>query len=109
MSDKDLNRHITSFVKCLLKKQKIKHAGNCLAMSQILKPYLRCMFDIDTLIYNVKVKQGRRMVNHYYLERISGGKIIDGTASQFIYPNGKKMPQVYIGELPDFYIKSKGK
>ena len=72
-------------------------------MCQILKPYLSCLYGVETLIENCKVKQGRRNVNHYYLLRIKDGIIIDATASQFKLPDGKIMPKVYIGTKPEFY------
>jgi hypothetical protein len=38
---------------------------------------------------------------HYWLELEDG--ILDPTASQFRRPNGRAMPEVYLGPLPDWY------
>lgn len=40
-------------------------------------------------------------VNHVWIKY--GSIIIDPTADQFINPNGKRMPKVYIGPKPDWY------
>lgn len=104
MKDKELKIVIADFVTGLLKKAKCKHAGNCYAMCQILKPYLSCFFGVETLINNTKVKQGRKKVNHYYLIRIKDGMIIDATASQFKKPNGEQMEKIFIGEMPEWYL-----
>jgi len=39
---------------------------------------------------------------HFWIE-LPDGTIIDATASQFPRPNGREMPFVYIGELPEWY------
>jgi len=104
LTDAELKSVIQDFVKGLLKKAKCNHAGNCYAMSQILKPYLSCLFGVVTLINNSKVKQGKKKINHYYLLRIKDGKIIDATASQFKDLNGNRMPKIFIGEKPEWYI-----
>ncbi len=39
---------------------------------------------------------------HFWIE-LPDGTIIDATASQFRRPNGRAMPFVYIGELPEWY------
>ena len=103
MTDKILNKIVSEFAEGLLKKAKVTHAGNCLTMSQFLKPYLSGLFGIETLINNCKVKQGRKKVNNYYLIKIKNGVIIDATASQFKKPDGKQMPKVFIGQKPDWY------
>lgn len=104
MKDQKLKVIVEDFISGLRKKAKCNHAGNCYAVSQILKPYLSCLFGINTLICNAKVKQGRKRINHYYLLRVKDGLIVDATASQFKDPDGKKMPKVYIGTKPDWYI-----
>lgn len=104
MNDSELYEILTDFVQGLLLRAKCTHSGNCYMMCRILKPYLEGLFGIGVLMENAKVKQGRKKVNHYYLVRVSDGLIIDGTASQFKYPDGKTMPQVYIGIKPEFYI-----
>ena len=103
MTDKQLNKIVAEFVAGLLKKAKVTHAGNCYAVCQILRPYLSCLFGVDTFINNTKVKQGRKKVNHYYLWRVKDGMIIDATASQFKKPDGEQMPKVFIGKIPDWY------
>lgn len=104
LTDSELKDVIEDFVVGLLKKAKCKHAGNCYAMCQILKPYLSCFWQVETLINNTKVKQGRKKVNHYYLLRIKDGMIIDPTASQFKEPTGKQMPKIFIGKMPEWYL-----
>lgn len=104
VSEDEFREILEDFVQGLLKRANVKHAGNCYTMSQILKPYVGGLFAINTLIVNAKVKQGRRKVNHYYLMNVKDGSIIDGTASQFKTPEGKQMPQVYIGKKPDWYL-----
>jgi hypothetical protein len=96
MSKSDLTELVVDFVEGLLKKAKVKHAGNCLVMCQIVQAYL-LLFKIDTFLMNVIVKQGRKEINHYVLKMIDG-TIIDATASQF-----KDMPKVYIGKMPKNY------
>ena len=103
-SDAELKNVIKNFVEGLLKKANCNHAGNCYAMCQILKPYLSYFWEVETLINNTKVKQGRKNVNHYYLLRIKDGMIIDATASQFKKPNGKQMPKIFIGRIPEWYL-----
>lgn len=84
------------------KKAKIKgYIKNCLLMSEILGEYLAFFWGVKTKLINVKVRQGRRKVNHYCLQ-LKNGKIIDATSSQF-----KDMPKIFIGNMPDFYIKIK--
>lgn len=104
MKDEELKIEINDFVNGLLKKAKCKHAGNCYAMCQILKPYLSCFWEVETLINNTTVRQGRKKINHYYLLRIKDGIIIDATASQFKDPDGKQMPKIFIGEMPNWYL-----
>lgn len=103
IKDRELKNIISDLTTDLLKKSKCNHAGNCYAMCQILKPYLSCLFGVETLINNTKVKQGRRKINHYYLLRIKDGIIIDPTSSQFKNPDGTKMPKVFIGQIPNWY------
>ncbi len=93
---------ISEYAHGLRKKANLKHAGNCWAMSCMLRYYLYVLFNIKTEIVNVKVRQRGKNVNHYYL-LMDNGIIIDGTASQFRYPNGRTMPKVYMGERPSFY------
>lgn len=98
MKEPELLEYITDFVEGLLKKANVKHAGNCLVMSQILQPYLQLFLDIRTEIINTWVKQDDDLVNHYCLQ-MKNGKIIDATASQF-----SGMPKVYIGVRPKYYL-----
>lgn len=43
---------------------------------------------------------------HVWLE-LTDGTIIDATASQFRRPNGRAMPPVYIGALPEWYAEQR--
>ncbi len=42
---------------------------------------------------------------HHYWIKLSNELIIDPTASQFRKSNGTKMPAVYIGEKPEWYLE----
>lgn len=103
MTDKQLLKEVTQFTKGLLKKAKCNHAGNCYAVSHILKPYLSFFYGVETMVVNSKVKQGKKKINHYYLLRVKDGIIIDATASQFTNIDGEQMPKVFIGEKPSWY------
>ncbi len=102
----EFHKIILNFITGLLKKANCNHAGNCLLMSEILQQYLIIFCAVKTKIINCKVKQNRKLINHYCL-KMNNGEIIDATASQFINPDGKKMPKVYIGKIPNFYKKTK--
>lgn len=102
-SDAKFESEVTDFVVGLLQYAKINHAGNCLMMCKILKPYLEALYGGAYWIINCTVIQGKKRVNHYYLETLDNS-IIDPTASQFKFPDGKTMPQVYFGDKPDHYI-----
>lgn len=99
----NMEMHIIEFVYGLLKRAKVKHAGNCLVMCEVLQEYLLVFWRIRTLLKNCQVKRGSESVNHYYLEQ-EDGTIIDPTACQFEDQNGKQMPQVYFGKLPTNYL-----
>lgn len=97
VDDKKLAKLISEFVIGLLKKAKVTHAGNCLAMSEILCSYLK-LFGVHTKVINVHVKRKKNRRNHYCLQ-MQSGEIIDATASQF-----KGMPKIYIGIRPENYL-----
>lgn len=48
------------------------------------------------------IKSSHYVGNHYWL-KLSDGRIIDPTADQFPKPTGEPMPEVYIGEKPEWY------
>lgn len=96
----DLLLLVNEFVTGLLKYAKVSHAGNCLAVSEILHEYLD-IFSIDTTLINVTVKEDDNDINHYCLQ-MPCGKIIDATASQF-----KGMPKIFIGNMPSNYLKNR--
>lgn len=102
MADDELKEIVSVFVKGLLKKAKVTHAGNCLLVSQILQSYLMLLLNIKTKVTRKKVLQGSKRVNHYYLT-MRNGKIIDATASQFIDVCGERMPKVIVGDKPHLY------
>lgn len=107
MSDKQLQKELTAFVAGLLKKAKCDHAGNCLTMSGLIRNYLAIVYRMERMecmVTSTMVQQGKKKINHYYLLRVKDGIIIDCTASQFKFPDGKQMPLVYIGEKPNFYL-----
>jgi len=92
----DLLIFVDEFITGLLKYAKVTHAGNCLAVSEVLHEYLD-VFSIDTTLINVTVKEGKNDINHYCLQ-MPDGKIIDATASQF-----EGMPKIFIGDMPTNY------
>lgn len=100
MNGFDLLKAVTDLVTALLLQAKVKHAGNCLAMSQVVKDFL-ILFEIETKLINVKVLEDGQKINHYCLE-MKDGKIIDPTASQF-----KEMPKVFIGKMPENYLNKR--
>ncbi len=42
--------------------------------------------------------------HHYWLSLRDTGDILDATADQFTQPDGKPMPEVYVGPQPDWYV-----
>lgn len=90
---------VDDFVTGLLKYAKVNHAGNCLAVSEILRGYLN-LFNINTCLINVIVNEDDNDINHYCLQT-PNGTIIDATASQF-----KGMPKIFIGDMPANYFKN---
>lgn len=90
---------VTSFRDGILNGRDPK--GLCLTISYPLASYLAlCGYENRIERGDVVVKSEKH--DHYWL--VLGNIIVDPTASQFSKPNKKKMPPVYIGELPDWYV-----
>jgi hypothetical protein len=74
----------------------------CFAVCAPLQGYL------GMLGYETKLVKGEidvsadYVIGHYWLA-LPDGRIIDPTADQFESPTGEKMPEVYIGERPEWY------
>lgn len=105
MKDKEIKYQAREFTKGLLGR-KFGSAGNCAQVSMWLQGYLGSICQLETELMNAQVIQNGEEVNHYFLQ-MSDGRIIDATASQFNFPDGKQMPKLYFGSVPDFYIKLK--
>jgi hypothetical protein len=101
MNEKELMIVITDHVDYLLEIAKVKHAGNCLLMSQFVQFHLELLYGIRTKIQPTWVSTEDDLVFHYFVE-MRNKRIIDPTASQF-----KGMPKVYIGERPKNYLPCK--
>lgn len=72
---------------------------HCYMVSAPLETYL-CMTSIRCRL--VKGSVHEEINCHFWLE-LPDGTIIDATASQFRRPNGRAMPLIYIGPLPEWY------
>jgi hypothetical protein len=99
MSDKEIKRICLDFRKGLLGKKSSELM--CFAVSSPLQAVLS-LCDYETKLVSGEVKTCCYTINHYWLE-MEDGRIIDATADQF-NDAGKKMPKVYIGEKPEFYL-----
>jgi hypothetical protein len=99
MTDKQLLKIVTSFRKGLLGKRGPDLM--CLAVSAPLQGLLSgCGIETELICGSID----GILCNHYWLE-LPNGRIIDATGSQFNYSNPDRiMPEVYIGEKPDWYL-----
>jgi len=100
--DKELEDIVRKFTKGLLDEEEPR--GMCFAVSCALSGYL--IF----LGYENKVVEGEIVLDgdiyqHYWINYKN--MIIDPTANQFIHPDGGEMPDIYIGEKPDWYSEVK--
>lgn len=77
-----------------------KSARMCCAVSMPLAGYLEFCGIPCVLVHGEVIDN-----NHTWI-KLADGRIIDATADQFKNPDGTRMPQVYIGELPDWYRES---
>jgi hypothetical protein len=98
MKDKALLKFVTGFRKGMLAKRAPN--GMCYAVCSPLQSLL-LLSGINTELVECSVLH--TSWDHFYLE-LEDGRILDPTASQFNKPNGEAMPDIYLGEKPDWYI-----
>jgi len=63
---------------------------------------------IDCELVEFCIVQGSDVWFHWCI-KLSDGKILDPTASQFKSPRGEQMPEIYLGQRPDWYQLKKSK
>lgn len=93
-----LLRVVTEFRRGMLGRRSPR--GRCWIISLPLAGYL------EVLGHECRVIEGA--VNgdtpHVWIE-LADGRTLDVTADQFLSPRGRRMPKVYLGELPKNYRK----
>lgn len=99
MTDKQLIKTTKEFTKGLLGKRQDK--GMCYAVCAPLQSYLS-FIGCETQMCEGEIQQDEGLWNHFWLQ-LSDGRILDPTASQFIAPDGTKLPDIYLGEKPEWY------
>jgi hypothetical protein len=100
MIDKHLKQIVTAFRNGILNGRASR--GMCFAVSWPLQGYLSAI-GVETEIVEGEVDP--YPTNHFWLA-LNDGRIIDATANQFnepLMPSKRRMPKVYIGELPLWY------
>lgn len=103
MTDKQLLKTAKSFRKGLLNGRAA--ANMCFAVSAPLEGYLSaCGFYCSLLEVAILVDGD---IHQHYVLKLSDGRILDATASQFNNPNGEPMPDIYLGERPSWYLAIK--
>lgn len=75
----------------------------CRAICLPLQGYLSFAMDIKTTLGEGAIWNDDCEIFHTWLV-LPDGSIIDPTADQFTAPDGKRMPPVYIGERPKWYL-----
>lgn len=105
MTDLNLLKIVRGFRKGLLGNKKPNMM--CFAVCSPLKTFLQ-VGGIECKLKEVCVVQGPSVWFHWYLE-LEDGRILDPTASQFVAPDGQKMPVIYLGERPYWYQLKKTK
>jgi hypothetical protein len=99
MNDEEIIKLVTSFRKGVLGKK--SPYMNCHIVSLPLQGYLSIIginTNIEVGTINIKGFYG----NHVWL-KLEDGRIVDPTASQF-NKFGQDMPDVYLGEKPEWYL-----
>lgn len=100
MNDKELKKFVTGFTKGIL------DGGNttdkCYVVCHPLQAYLSfCGFECK--LTEGVLRFGDDECHHFWIS-YGENKIIDPTANQFNGLHPKKMPMVYVGENPGYYI-----
>lgn len=79
----------------------------CFVVSAPLQCFLSMVYGYETEMIEARITVESYMgvieCHHWFL-RLPDGCILDPTADQFQTPEGGKMPNVYIGELPAWYF-----
>ena len=74
----------------------------CYAVCAPMVSYLNISGWPDARLIDGRLSTERDSWNHYWIE--IGRMIVDPTASQFRTPDGKRMPEIYFGPRPDWYL-----
>lgn len=105
ITDKGLLKLCRQFKAGVLGRKKSK--DQCYRVCAPLHSYLSFL-KIDCKLIEGYVTIGENITNHYWIE-LPDGRIVDPTADQFNEIKKQDMPKVYLGELPNWYMKSKKK
>lgn len=99
---KELERIVRGFTAGILDGRSCKNM--CFAVCYPLQSYLNiCGYDVE--LKECEIMQGGDTYQHYYL-LMDNRTVIDPTAGQFTDPAGFAMPDIYIGELPEWYTET---
>jgi hypothetical protein len=73
----------------------------CFAISAPLEGLLN-IYGVPAELIEFEIEGVEGITNHFCL-KLPDGRILDATADQFNEPLEKKMPKVYLGEIPNWY------
>ncbi len=101
MNHRSLHRDVTLFREGMLSGDEPN--SMCYMVSSALAGYLVFMGTPCRMV------EGYVHENHHWWIELTNEKdatitVIDATADQFTRPNGRKMPKVYVGPRPDWYM-----
>lgn len=102
-SDKELKRFCLEFRDGILGSRSSE--SMCFALSGRLRSLLNSIYGVETELIEGIVKTCVYVSNHFWLQ-LADGRILDPTADQFNDALKKKMPKIYLGEKPDWYLLS---
>lgn len=104
MSDKELIKIVSSFRKGILGKE--SSYAKCVMVCLPLQGYLATIGIQSSLVnFDVATKVDG-FWSHTCLE-LKDGRILDPTADQFTPNTGDKLPVVYLGNKPTWFLKQK--
>lgn len=100
MDDKELLKFVTGFRYGILGKNSPNKRCYmvCLPLQGILS-----FENIEAKLIRGEIRIGDTFFEHFWLN-LPDGRVLDPTASQFNAPDGSKMPEIYIGEKPEWYL-----
>ena len=98
--DRKLRRIVSEFRKGIIGDKNSRNY--CYMIAAPLEGYLNLIGYQCHLVTQGTVTVDDTYHQHVWLE-LPDHRIIDPTADQFPSPDGKKMPEVYIGRLPSWY------